>query len=1051
MTMRRSVSQKLMSAPAVAPGERLWVPRDGAWVRGEVLAQANTLVTLELEDGAEHELDLGFGELHRANGPGGGAYTRVGTVLVAVNPLKAIPQPRMRAYADAAFGSEAPHPYDLAELCFQRLKSGAPQALVVAGESGAGKTETSKIVLAYLAWRGGGDDAGASLSEALDAVSPALEAFGNAATSRNPNSSRFGKFLKLYFDGDGRLRGGGLETYLLEVARVVRQAPGESNYHALYTLRRLKGVTPLGECRVLPGGFAYSDKAPRDKAVNAALELLIQGDALCRIQPLVWGVLTKLQNSLARSHRRDASAVWRVCAAVVHLGDVLVFGEDRGQIDQHPGCPFELFARNLGFDAHFGDEVARSLAETVVRTAGESFCRALTPAQTQLAVQALARHLYGRLFDALVAACDERLRRDAAGGNPVGVLDVFGFEAFEVNGFETLLINYANEALQQHFCDAVFAAELRLFEAEGLERPDVPAPPDSGATLEFLVAARPPGVLRLLDAACATATGDGAKDDAKFLASRVLDFDASDPAAARGVAERLERARAAADGARTLADGAAASRDAASEAAGAVRDLLQRSSKKTALTAAALKRLRDSAERRAADAAQWAARHAAVDAASVTAARDAVVAAAAEAAPLLKRGEAARVRAWDALPALEALATRGGRGRGAATRAARVQIAAATKAAAAAGAAAAEAAGLVTEECSLVVPAPPRGWESHFDEHYGLFYYFNTVSGETQWEPPAAPARSSQRSSRTPRGRAPSSDSRVSGRFGADELARLAATRRDGYLMKQGRYTSRWKPRWFVLEDSVLEYYDKRSQSDGGSGARRRAGGEKKVMRLDGGSVCSFTDTENCFCVETGGRRWFLVAPDEADLAAWIAALNAQIAAADDGAGPPRPRLRPRAPDAAVYRVAGAAPLPLRARAARDAPLTGARLKPGDLFLASRFVRAGGDTFVRADGGWTVTEGLEPVRGTWRGDRAHYHLFRGALPVQLRKGPTFDAAAADESAIAGERLPVDGAFAHEDDPAAGHDSGATFLKVADGRGWVPLVDPNTKRLLFEEE
>ncbi|KAH8094016.1 hypothetical protein JL720_4000 [Aureococcus anophagefferens] len=471
--MRRSVSQKLMSAPAVAPGERLWVPRDGAW------------------DGAEHELDLGFGELHRANGPGGGvggsyddatamrhlnepellhtryladeAYTRVGTVLVAVNPLKAIPQPRMRAYADAAFG-------------------------------GAGKTETSKIVLAYLAWRGGGDDAGASLSEALDAVAPALEAFGNAATSRNPNSSRFGKFLKLYFDGDGRLRGGGLETYLLE-------APGESNYHALYTLRRLKGMTPLGECRVLPGGFAYSDKAPRDKAVNAALELLIQGDAV------------------PNSTTGDASAVWRVCAAVVHLGDVLVFGEDRGQIDQHPGCPFELFARNLGFDAHFGDEVARSLAETVVRTRGESFCRALTPAQTQLAVQALARHLYGRLFDALVAACDERLRRDAAGGNPVGVLDVFGFEAFEVNGFETLLINYANEALQQHFCDAVFAAELRLFEAEGLERPDVPAPPDSGATLEFLVAARPPGVLRLLDAACATATGDGAKDDAKFLAS----------------------------------------------------------------------------------------------------------------------------------------------------------------------------------------------------------------------------------------------------------------------------------------------------------------------------------------------------------------------------------------------------------------------------------------------------------------------------------------------------------------------------------------------------
>ncbi|KAH8051290.1 hypothetical protein JL721_11193 [Aureococcus anophagefferens] len=476
---------------------------------------------------------------------------------------------------------------------------------------------------------------------------------------------------------------------------------------------------------------------------------------------------------------------------------------------------------------------------------------------------------------------------------------------------------------------------------------------------------------------------------------------------------------------------------------------------------------------------------------------DAVVAAAAEAAPLLKRGEAARVRAW----------TRGARGARDARRprprrgdAARVQIAAATKAAAAAGAAAAEAAGLVAAVAAtsrtrtrrgsalalepalddadaacdaacdaardafeaaaaaapppapaaaappaaaprrrrrpaprgagppdsgsrtrasrtrdsriqasrrrsvvvvvaaddhapadrprvgppadgvrgaddvaaghggaLVVPAPPRGWESHFDEHYGLFYYFNTVSGETQWSRP-----------------------------------RRAV----------GRYTSRWKPRWFVLEDSVLEYYDKRSQSDGGSGARRRAGGEKKVMRLDGGSVCSFTDTENCFCVETGGQRWFLVAPDEADLAAWIAALNAQIAAADDGAGPAAPRLRPPGPRT---RRSTASPAPRRCPC-------------GPTRRATRRSRA------RSSRGPLPGEPLRP-----RGRR------------HLRKGPTFDAAAADESAIAGERLPVDGAFAHEDDPAAGHDSGATFLKVADGRGWVPLVDPNTKRFLFEEE
>lgn len=297
-----------MRAPEVAPGSRIFVEvaDTGSWVGAEVLRQDNTLLYCRDAAGNMHDVDLGFTELLYQNETGacsdgtyddmtamlhihepgmldnlrrrvrhaslryvqcrsasqalrdgnGEPYTYMGTVLVAVNPLRPVPNPHMQDYSESEYGSRRPHPYAIAELAYARLcdpsPSVRPQSIIVSGESGAGKTESSRMLTRYLSWRGNcSDDSAVNLAESVKAVSPILEAFGNAATLRNANSSRFGQFLKLVFSRASNgarltLLRGELETYLLEKTRVTHQALGESNFHALHQVCTLFAYGPRG-------------------------------------------------------------------------------------------------------------------------------------------------------------------------------------------------------------------------------------------------------------------------------------------------------------------------------------------------------------------------------------------------------------------------------------------------------------------------------------------------------------------------------------------------------------------------------------------------------------------------------------------------------------------------------------------------------------------------------------------------------------------------------------------------------------------------------------
>ncbi|KAJ1449089.1 P-loop containing nucleoside triphosphate hydrolase protein [Pelagophyceae sp. CCMP2097] len=463
-------------------------------------------------------------------------YTFISNVLVAVNPLKAVSMPPYEQFANACFDPNAPHPNALAELAFQRLATGRSldQSIVVSGESGSGKTETSKIVIAYLTRRVGVAGSSDDLAARVVAISPVLEGFGNASTHRNPNSSRFGRFIKLLLsqEGEGRkaslhLAGGELETYLLEKSRVVRQGGGESSFHSFHMLvdsrpsKRLAGLLK---------GAEHQHRSMPPKSGKVSEQHRNFGGSI--------PALAAVAQSLAAMHMttQDCESVWCVLAAIVTLADAEVgVREDAASrekvaaIDVSSGSPLFRAAELLQIDAL---SLGEALSKRAVHTAGETLEVLRSREDAMTARDAASRWLYGALFDSLVAQCNVALgsREDPASQVKfVGILDIFGFETLESNGLETLLINYANEALQQLFCDAIFRAELELYAAEGIDDASGIEPPDSKATIEFISGkGPPPGVLRILDSQCATgshasaaaAGADGSDErDATFLRS----------------------------------------------------------------------------------------------------------------------------------------------------------------------------------------------------------------------------------------------------------------------------------------------------------------------------------------------------------------------------------------------------------------------------------------------------------------------------------------------------------------------------------------------------
>eukprot|EP00667_Euglena_gracilis_P000812 EG_transcript_812 len=401
-------------------------------------------------------------------------YTEMGPIVLAVNPFKysipAYQDSRMAAYISEEPGLP-PHAWRVAHAAYQDMThSGRSQAILISGESGAGKTESTKTVLKYLgrlSCQSGPDGAAGSsrsraaeVYEKLNEMNPLLESFGNAKTLRNHNSSRFGKFVKVHFDAHGLIEGATVTNYLLEKSRIVAQAPGERGYHIFYQL--LAGCSAADKERygLLDAG-QYSCLSQ-----GGCLEVPGLDDAEGYQQ--VWHAMDVLGISAAERHD-----IVSTLAAILNLQNVQFarVSDDDCVVEGRTQPFLEQATRLLGLDAA---ALARGLltATTVVRA--ETIVRPLPAAKAAAVRDTISKALYNALFHWLVHRVNQVLAPRSSGPQLayqpfIGILDIFGFETFDTNGFEQLCINFANESLQRHYNEHVFALELEECAAEGID------------------------------------------------------------------------------------------------------------------------------------------------------------------------------------------------------------------------------------------------------------------------------------------------------------------------------------------------------------------------------------------------------------------------------------------------------------------------------------------------------------------------------------------------------------------------------------------------------
>ncbi|KAG3020514.1 hypothetical protein PC120_g9241, partial [Phytophthora cactorum] len=329
-------------------------------------------------------------------------YTLMANVLIAVNPLVRTVEPKVTDYIKTQMGDRPPHPYAIAEVAFQQMALRTPaqcQSIVISGESGAGKTETSKIVLRYLTSRehlafaaGKGNDAQQDIALELDKrlwdTNPILEAFGNAKTLRNHNSSRFGKFMKLQFKpGENTLTGAFIETYLLEKFRVVAQIPGERNFHIFYFLLSGADQTLTKELKLESvNNFEYLNQSGCVSDPNVDDEILFDevASALSSV-----GIDTTLQKQ-----------VWTVLSGLLHLGNIRLKDRetaegDAGEVTPEAQKYVASCAELLGVDS---TNLLHVITTREISTRTENFTIKRTAKEGSYVRDAIAKSIYNHLF-----------------------------------------------------------------------------------------------------------------------------------------------------------------------------------------------------------------------------------------------------------------------------------------------------------------------------------------------------------------------------------------------------------------------------------------------------------------------------------------------------------------------------------------------------------------------------------------------------------------------------------------------------------------------------
>ncbi|XP_075241500.1 myosin-IIIb-like isoform X2 [Convolutriloba macropyga] len=427
-------------------------------------------------------------------------YTYIGDVLVAMNPYNHLPiykEHHRRRYRKCQLSENAPHIFAIADKAHQMMCSKArSQCLVVVGESGAGKTESSNHLMAQLTFLGKAPRFKALESKILQ-VGPILEAFGNALTMINDNSSRYGKMLQIKFNPSTfQFTGATINEYLLEKTRVTNQNLGERNFHVFYYL--FAGVMSRPE---LQRKYQLDNMYFKYLGVNGAL--LSASDDEVAVVTIQKNRFLELEDCMKTVGflETELDDAYAVLAAILHLGELeFVVGD---HFDYHETTAIEnmdkltLVCELLGLK----EESANiSLTREQLETNDEdAVCRHMSPGEAEGARDAMARALYSRLFNWLVARINSLLRADSQDSDlAVGILDIFGFEDLDKNSFEQLCINVTNEQLQYYFNQSIFKAEQMEIEEEKVSGVVEVEFEDNTSLLDSFMA-KPFGLFSLLD------------------------------------------------------------------------------------------------------------------------------------------------------------------------------------------------------------------------------------------------------------------------------------------------------------------------------------------------------------------------------------------------------------------------------------------------------------------------------------------------------------------------------------------------------------------------
>ena len=456
-------------------------------------------------------------------------YTYSGLFLVAINPYKLLPiynQSILMKYhqynnvttnnndyksknsqnltstnntSNNNKGQSPPHIFAVAESTFRNLLSNKKdQSILVTGESGAGKTENTKKIIQYLSSITSSNHGNKVDNNNIDTkilqANPILESFGNAKTIKNNNSSRFGKFIQIYFSNTGEISGANINYYLLEKSRVISQSNHERNYHIFYQfLKGYENLPSLGlnkdmsTYNYLSGGKLTINNVDDFKEFNLLVEAFkIMGLTI-----------------------NEMNFIYQVLAIILHLGNINFTSWKSEQANFTNDSPIDKICELLAIDK---DLFVQNLLRPKVKAGREFITKSKKPNEVKFAIDAFAKYLYEKLFQFIITKINEKLDQSNTGNDNsnknndnnffIGVLDIAGFEIFEINSFEQLCINYTNEKLQQFFNHHSFILEQSEYLRENINWEFIDFGQDLQPTIDLIETKQPMGILKLLDEEC---------------------------------------------------------------------------------------------------------------------------------------------------------------------------------------------------------------------------------------------------------------------------------------------------------------------------------------------------------------------------------------------------------------------------------------------------------------------------------------------------------------------------------------------------------------------